>query len=144
MEPNFTYWQLKSFFSWFIVSKAWTTMVISSNFFDFFSFAIKLCEGRLFIGSHFENLQLRNVLLIKKPFNHVNKNMFRRKLYLWLFCGHVPQIVLVCQLRISQVLHLNSHNFKKFLQCRLLALCRGIFHYNTTWCSKMNQYVTAI
>ena len=89
MEPNLTYWPLKSFFSWFIVSKAWTSssnffdffwIFISSNFFDFFSFAIKLCEERPFIGSHFEDSQVRNVLLIKKPFNHVNKNIFCRKL----------------------------------------------------------------
>ena len=36
------------------------------------SFPMKLFEKRLFIGSHFEKLQVRNVLLIKKPFNHVN------------------------------------------------------------------------
>ena len=36
------------------------------------SFPIKLFEKRLFIGSHFEKLQVTNVLLIKKPFNHVN------------------------------------------------------------------------
>ena len=29
-------------------------------------------EKRLFIGSHFEKLQVWSVLLIKEPFNHVN------------------------------------------------------------------------
>ena len=74
MWPNLTYWALKPFFSSFIVSKAWTTVVIiNSNFFNDHKLLLdKLCEERLFVGSHFEKLQVRNVVLIKEPFNPVN------------------------------------------------------------------------
>ena len=36
-----------------------------------------------------------------------------RKLYFWLLCRDVPQIVLGCQLRISQTLHHDRRNFSK-------------------------------
>ena len=112
------------------------------------SFPIKLCEKRPSIARHFEKQQVRNILLVKEPCNHVNlKSIFNsrgtsdivllkhllqectRKLYLLLLCRHGPQLVLVCQLHISQTLHHDRHIFLKFLQCHPWVLYRGVFHY---------------
>ena len=79
-KPNQTKsWALKPFVSWFIVSQPWTRMVIisSNSLMTTSSFPIKLSEKRFFIGSHFEKLQVRNILLIKETFNYVNlKSIF--------------------------------------------------------------------
>ena len=144
MESNLTYWAPKLFFSWFIVSKAKTIMVIiSSNFLmTTRSFPIRLCKERFFFGNYFEKLQLRNFSLIKEPFNHVNllltcifnsRGSFdivssvksssggRYKEVIPLTaCRHIPQIILVRQLRISQTLHHDRRIFLKFLKKKTL------------------------
>ena len=146
MEPNLKSWELKPFFSCFILSKAWTTMVIINTNFSMTSssFPIKLW---LSVGNHFKKLLVENVLHVKEPFNHVNSKIifcsrrnfnivrFYRKVqgnytfdsFVGLFC----KMVLVCQLRIFRTLYNDRRNFSKFLQCRPWVFCRGVFYYHT-------------